>query len=223
MFLLQRLRDAAVHQERMRFARDLHDGLLQSLAGAALQLRATANLIDAHPDDARTRLREIEQMLAGEQADLRELIRELKPAAAASDRPFALTERLEQLAARVRRQWGVEVQLALREVERLTDRLQREVYRLVHEGVTNAARHAGATAVSVAVENAGPHLQLSIGDNGHGFPFQGNYSLEDLLREHAGPATIKERVSALGGQLQITSSHEGARLRIQLPTRDARG
>ena len=54
-------------------------------------------------------------------------------------------------------------------------------------------------------------------DDGHGFSFQGTHDLATLQKFKAGPITLKERVSALGGDLVISSSKSGARLSISLP------
>jgi len=216
MFLLLRLRDAAVGEERIRFARDLHDGLLQSLAAAALELKVAERLIEHDVQTARSRLRDVEEILIGEQRELRAFIRQLKPDAARVGEEFPLEERLHQLAARVRRQWGLQVDLAVEGGRAVPQPLQADVYRLAHEALINAARHAGATSVRARVASEGEALSISVEDDGRGFPFQGTYDLTELIRLRLGPATLKDRVTALGGALSITSSEEGARVSIAL-------
>src|SRR6266487_3308089 len=76
-FSKERLEQAAMQDERVRLARELHDGVLQSLAGAALQLEAMSRLIEVDPDEARARIKEIEKLIAEEQRELRHWIRKL--------------------------------------------------------------------------------------------------------------------------------------------------
>jgi signal transduction histidine kinase len=83
-FSKDRLQRAAMQDERMRLARELHDGVLQSLTGAALQLEALSRLVEEDPQAARQRLRDIEELIAEEQRELRTWIQKLKPAASAS-------------------------------------------------------------------------------------------------------------------------------------------
>ena len=217
MFLLQRLRDAAISEERMRLARDLHDGLLQSLAAAALEVKVAERLLEHDQAQARSRLQDVEGVLLGEQRELRRFIRQLKPDASGGDQEFPLEERLRQLAARVHRHWGLHVDLAIDDGSTIPPPLHADVYRLVHEALVNAARHAGATRVRVDIAARSDGLHLSVEDDGRGFSFQGTYDLPELIRLRAGPATLKGRVTSLGGSLTITSSGNGARVSIALP------
>src|SRR5207247_10314028 len=76
-YLVQRLHQAASLEERLRLARDLHDGLLQSLTAAALQLEAVRGLLAEKPEMARDCLLEVQRLIAAEQRDLRAIVREL--------------------------------------------------------------------------------------------------------------------------------------------------
>jgi two-component system NarL family sensor kinase len=126
-------------------------------------------------------------------------------------------EQLQQLATRVQRQWGIKVDLAIAGDRPVPQVLQTEVYRLTHESLINAARHAGATTVEARVAVDGNGVSICVEDDGRGFPFQGTYELPELLRLRVGPATLKHRVTALNGRLSITSSERGARVSINLP------
>lgn len=88
MFSRERLERAAAQDERLRLARELHDGVLQSLTGATLQLETLSRLIDADPRAAQKRLRDIEGLVIEEQ---RELVTEGLPSKAVAGR-FAITE-----------------------------------------------------------------------------------------------------------------------------------
>ena len=87
----------------------------------------------------------------------------------------------------------------------------------LHEALVNAARHGGASAARVNVEERDERLAIAVADNGRGFPFRGRFDLAALNGMAAGPVSLKERVAALRGSLAIDSSASGARLDIALP------
>ena len=91
------------------------------------------------------------------------------------------------------------------------------MYRIVQEGVLNAARHADPSLVSVdfAVDSA--RLRLRIIDDGRGFPFHGTFDLQELDARNLGPLTLRERVAELRGRLRLQSSETGTELPIELP------
>jgi signal transduction histidine kinase len=218
-YLLKKLREGAATEERIRLARDLHDGLLQSLTGAALQLETVQRLMESDPQTARQRLVEIQRLIVAEQQDLRSHIRELKPSlSGAPGADFNLAGRLADLAARIQRHWGVGVEMNLGrlDAQNLGNLLQ-EIYFIVHESLINAARHAGASVVKVDLGADKDRALITVSDNGRGFPFRGRYDYASLTKDGLGPATLKERISSLGGSLAIDSSDAGARLEITLP------
>ena len=214
----ERLLKAAATEERIRLSRDLHDGLLQSLTGVALQLQVSRRLLERDPQAAKERLREIQISIADEQRDLRSLVGQLKPAPAGGSVGSDLRLRLEEICNRIERQWGLRVKLAsdgLR--DRLPDPLAEGISRIVHEALVNAARHAEASVVDVDVVRNDGGVHIVVADNGCGFSFQGTYDLVTLGEMKAGPITLNERIAALGGDLVICSTESGARLDISLP------
>ena len=97
------------------------------------------------------------------------------------------------------------------------------VSRIVHEALVNASRHAEASVLCASVVRENGTLRISVTDDGRGFAFRGTYDLAALQQMKAGPVTLKERVSALGGGLVISSSESGARLDITLPLSPVEG
>jgi signal transduction histidine kinase len=130
---MNHLRQNAANEERVRLVRDLHDGLLQSLTGAALQLETAVQLLDKHPDWAKDRLGEIQRLIQAEQRDLRRHIHSLKPSASAppgSEPP--LSERLEDLSNRIERQWGLRASIEMNEDgSHLPNWFSRQIYFVV--------------------------------------------------------------------------------------------
>ena len=224
-YLLKQFQQGAAAEERIRLARDLHDGLLQSLTGAALQLETVQRLMEADPQTARKRLQEIQHLIAAEQKDLRTHIRELKPTP--SGLPVAdsdLAVRLQELGERIRRHWGLQVKVKLAQLGApIPASMAPEIYFIVHESMVNAARHSRASAVEVDFAVEENQVRILVSDNGRGFPFRGQYDHHALTKMNLGPVTLKERISSLGGTLGIESSEYGARLEIILPLTERGG
>jgi signal transduction histidine kinase len=219
LYLQQRLRQAAVMEERVRFARDLHDGLLQSLTGTALQLQTVRRLLNEGQTAALARLDEIQHLITAEQANLRSYIRELKPAAMLARRVSqSLKTTLRTLVDRIERQWGLQVELTTGELtEADAAAVAHHIAHLVHEALVNAARHGGASGATVTVREVSDHVTITVADNGRGFPFRGRYGMTALNDMGAGPASLKERTAALRGTLTVESGSGGACVEITLP------
>jgi signal transduction histidine kinase len=218
-YMLRQLQQSAAAEERVRLARDLHDGLLQSLTGAALQLETVQRLMESDPQASRQRLIEIQELIVAEQQELRSHIRQLKPSLPGVPvEDFNLAGRLEDLAAQIKRHWGVSVEMNLGRLEvSVLKNILHEIYFIVHESLINAARHAKASVVKVDLGAEKERVLITVADNGHGFPFRGRYDQASLTKNGLGPATLKERISSLGGSLAIDSSVTGARLEITIP------
>jgi signal transduction histidine kinase len=138
--LARRLRGEAASAERLRLAADLHDGVLQSLAGVRLQLR---NLLQGSPDSTAhlwDRIAELEQLVAVEQRDLGFLVGELRSTLEAPAGEV-VEVRLRDLIAHIRSVWDLDTRLDV-EPEALTRVNGREVYWIVREGLDRSPRRA---------------------------------------------------------------------------------
>jgi len=220
-YLTKELSQAAATEERIRLARDLHDGVLQSFTAIALRLAAIRRVMGSDPAAAASAVADVQRVLASEQRDLRFFIQELRPSATPPEHGD-LDGRLNDLAARMEREWDLRVELRLDGLgTRLPPSLCRDVYHIVREALVNAARHGAASVAQVTVGQTGVDtIAVSIADNGRGFPFLGRYSADDLANMNLGPKTLRERVRAINGSLTLQSGPTGAELNILLP-RDA--
>ena len=80
-------------------------------------------------------------------------------------------------------------------------------------------KHSKASRVNVTLEVRGKTIEISIEDDGSGFPFSGSYSLDELELLRLGPRSIKRRIRTLGGDLTLESRPtHGAGLKIRIPT-----
>jgi signal transduction histidine kinase len=219
LYMLRDMRQAAALRERVRLASDLHDSLLQSLAGAGLQLMVSRRLIHRDPERAARKLDDIQTQIEQGELEMRSFIRRLRPhmTMVAEVAPVGLDERLQNLGHRVERQWSVKLKYQLDgPMDHWADEFGDEVFRIAREGILNAARHADASVITATFSATDDLLHLEIADDGRGFPFHGTYDLATLERMNKGPWSLKERVAGLQGTLQLTSTDSGSRLLITL-------
>ena len=220
LYALRDLRNAAALRERVRVASDLHDSLLQSLAGVGLQLMVARRMLQRDPSRAVRHFEEIQKQIEQGELEMRAFIRRMRPhtAMASEARTAALPERLANLGRRLERQWSVKLHTQLDvATDQWADGFADEVFRITREAILNAARHADASAVTARIATMDAAVRLEIADDGGGFPFRGTYDLNELERMNEGPWSVKERVSALLGTLELTSTDDGSRLVITLP------
>jgi two-component system, NarL family, sensor histidine kinase DevS len=200
---------AAADVERRRWARELHDETLQSLAGLRLVLSRALRREELEP--TRAAMREAVDQIEQTIECLRGIIVELRPAALDE---LGLRTAIESLLDRHRERSGFQVEDALSlpgpGEARLDPELESAVYRLVQEALTNIAKHADN--VRVAVGPSGEELLVEVRDDGSGFEV-------DTRRQGFGLTGMQERVSLAGGTLSISSGEEGTFLRARLPMR----
>jgi signal transduction histidine kinase len=212
--------DRAVHDERVRLSRELHDGALQSLAGAALQLEALAAGVGNEFQGIRKRLRDIQGIILEEERELRTWIESLREGASTMLPAAEPGAHIKRICRRIQRQYGLPVRYSVTG-GRLPGpaEMRDQIYRLVQEGLINIVKHSHASAAQVDRSIANGHLRLVLRDNGRGFPFHGRFNLQTLNAMRCGPVSIKERVATMDGDLVLTSTASGSCLEIELPLR----
>ncbi len=220
---LRRLLELRVSRERNRMARDLHDGLLQSLTGAARQLETARQILNRDPQSAQQRLQEIQVMIDSEKRILRLYLQELEqdPSAQTGRIPHTkLSIILEELRERIQRYWGLKVKVHFKEnggEAALSKSLVQGIYFLAHESLINAARHAAASEVLLELAVEDNRVLINVTDNGRGFPFHGHFDHGTLSSLKIGPRTLRERVTAMGGTLELDSNITGTQLAVTMP------
>jgi signal transduction histidine kinase len=190
---------AAADQARRRIERDLHDGAQQRLVSLALQLRAAQAAV---PRELGAQLDHSVVEATGALDELREIARGIHPATLAE---CGLAPALKTLARRS----PIPVDLQVQVTERLPEPVEVSAYYVIAEALTNAAKHARASTVSVHIEVAGDVLLLEVRDDGAGGA--------DFTRG-TGLVGLKDRVEALGGRIFLGSPRgAGTSLRVELP------
>ena len=192
----------AADTERRRLERDLHDGTQQRLVSASMSLGLAGSKLSSDPQAARRILDETRTTLGLALQELRELSQGIHPG--------ILTERglgpaLQDLA------YGapIPVELAIRSGERPPEQAEAAAYYVVAEALTNVAKHASATLVSVTVNNRNGQAVVEVSDDGVGGADPAHGS---------GLRGLADRVEALGGRFSVESQPgAGTRLRAEIP------
>jgi two-component system, NarL family, sensor histidine kinase UhpB len=209
---LRRLSTSVVEareEERRRIARELHDELGQRLTALKMDLSSLQQL-----GGRASRHERVEGMLAmldDTLASVRRISSDLRPMMLDD---LGLNAAIEWLARDASRRLGIEVTVQLAENEEpVDDRVATAVFRMVQEALTNVARHARATHAQIALRRHDGELELTVEDNGMGFPQRA------LQRDGSfGLMGMRERASMLGGRLEFDNPPgKGARLRVRLP------
>ena len=216
--LAEELARTVAMEERVRLARDLHDGVLQSMTGFGLQLATVRRRLGESPELVAKSLEELQQQIASEQRDLRFFIDEVRPPRGESGVGKPLGDRLRDLADRIEREWGLRVDLEMDEAPSVPEPLGREIYHLAREGLVNAARHAHASSARVELGDPGSGgVEIRVADDGRGFPFRGRFDDRELRDAGDGPRSLLERIQSLGGTMILDSEANGSCLTITLP------
>lgn len=192
----------AADRTRRQIERDLHDGVQQRLVSLALDQRSALQMVPAELPELQAQSSRVADGLAGAVEELQEISRGIHPAVLTQG---GLTPALKTLVRRS----AVPVELQVHTQTRLPEPVEVAVYYVVSEALTNAAKHAHASAVRVAVAARDSVLELSIRDNGCGGadPPRGS-----------GLIGLTDRVDALGGTIEVVSPvGQGTTLLITLP------
>ena len=212
--LYDQLDQLAVLKERYRLSREFHDGLAQTLASLNLQTERLETLIRKQQSEAALQeVGEMRQAVHSAYADVREAIEGLRLELAEPDQMAPL---LTEYVAQFSRQTGIQAQLTIEPPGLLiTPATALQLMRIAQEALANVRRHAQASQAEVSLRNIENKLELTITDNGLGFP---DALPEDLGQHHFGLATMRERARSLGGALTIaTGVHQGTRITVAVP------
>jgi signal transduction histidine kinase len=197
---LHRQRLAAAEGERGRWARELHDETLQSLAGLRFSLSQARRVggLKVLDDAVGQAIEDLDEGIS----NLRSLVTDLRPVALDD---LGLEAAVEALCERASRH-GVEIDRSLdlayeqgREATRHTAELETAMYRLIQEALTNASKHGHAKHAVIEIVESGTTIELTVRDDGDGFDPTTSTNGFGLLG-------MRERVELLHGSLDIESS-----------------
>jgi signal transduction histidine kinase len=215
VYLLHRLRRRAGAAERARFARELHDGAVQSLIAVEMQVDVLRRQAETTPAVVGGELGRIQGLLREEVLKLRELMQQMKLIDVDARRFLSVvTDTVE----RFERETGISARFVT-DVEKLEmpGKVCREMLGIVQEGLVNVRKHSRARHVLVRLGSSDSQWSLTLEDDGKGFPFSGRLTQDELDQMGKGPMIIKERVRLIAGALTVESNPgQGARLEIKV-------
>ncbi len=205
---LRRLNES-LESETRRIARALHDESGQLLAAVHIQLRQLARSL---PAGAQLNLTEIETLLEQVEQQLRNFSHELRPTVLDD---YGLVPALQTLAEKFSKRFDLPVNVDGKVTPRLTKSVEAAMYRVTQEALNNVARHAKASRVSIRLWRVPGEFHCCIRDDGVGFD---PAAVAKGSRNTLGLLGIRERLTVLGGTLQIESApQQGTELRIFVP------
>ncbi|WP_191971065.1 sensor histidine kinase [Methylobacterium soli] len=208
------LQAVAAREERLRLARDLHDGPLQGIAAANLQLGIVSRQL---PEHVQRQLKETRSLLSGEARRIRSTIQTPSARAMSAPKSVKLARTLNEQLAQLSRQWGCCVLLNVYPANlKATESDVAHLENMVSEAVSNAVRHGQATEVEISVQRSQGSFIIDIQDNGSGcLAIEGTYSHATLASDNLGPRMLRSRAESLGGSLRLTSTVRGTGLHIE--------
>lgn len=202
----------AQEEERARLARDLHDGVGQTLTAVVLTLDAAEGELRGNPDagaiTAAASIRRVRDLASTALADTRDVAAQLRPTRV---REIGLGAALRNLAGSAGVPVGLRFNPAMLPPGFLDPDLEIDVYRIVQEAIGNAARHSQARLIWIGGRVVDGALRLVVGDDGIGF------DVEDRERG-LGLDGMHERAAIHGGTVNVRSGRDvGTRVEIVVP------
>ncbi len=196
---------SAADETRRRIERDLHDGTQQRLVSLGLRLRAVRGLVPPDLQELDEALSLVSEELTGVFEELRRLSHGIHPA-------ILSEEGLASALRALRRRSVMPMTLDVRLERRLPEHVEVATYYVVSEALTNAAKHAAASGVTVLLDQRGTSLHVSVRDDGVGGA---------EAECGSGLVGLRDRVEAIGGTLRVRSpAGGGTALFVDIPLED---
>lgn len=227
-------RQAAVMRERQRLARDLHDSVSQVLSSINMLAQTLPGALRKDAIEGERRAHRIEELARLAFAEMRALLRELRPAIAPGSestaagtledlRAFGLARALTRMAT-VLAPETPEAEVALGDFPVQQADVEETLFRICQEALSNSIRHSGAVRVKISGRATTHTLHVIVQDDGQGFDVAALSTDADHREGGLGLINIRERARALDGMVAIDSRlGVGTRVVIELPRDDRTG
>ena len=214
----RRIEREAIIEERRRIAREVHDGVAQSLSYLNLKTKSVSDLLTSNNSvQALTELNEIREVVQNTYEDIRESIDQLSTEIRSVSILAALGNYVREFSSNN----GIPVQFEIvKPFTRLSPVAELQLLRIAQEALTNVRRHAMASGVKLTLKNTADAVEMLVKDDGQGFNLEG---LEEYPPGYHGMTIIKERAEGLGGRVSITTAPgQGTEVRVHLPVEKVR-
>jgi signal transduction histidine kinase len=200
----------ASERERRAIARDLHDGVVQSLAGANFVLASVRNAVASRAQPRLDMLERASEAVSDAVGSLRTMMVDIYPPDLTG---VGLSEAIDQLADRLRHE-GVEVKARVDLNAELSSELAAQAYRCARECTANIAKHADAAHAWIEIDGDDERLVVRVADDGRGC------SAARTEAGHLGLQLLRDAVDDLGGEFSLGTAPEGGcQVLIRLPVR----
>lgn len=209
----RKARERALEEERARIARDLHDGLAQSLYFLGLKLDFIRKRVHDAPETAVEELKALKHTVQANIQDVRRTIFALRPIDLAG---MGFEPALRKYASEFSEQTGLAVTLETERIDDIPPALEPVFFRLIQEALNNVSKHAKAQHAQITLAVGADRIgRLSVYDDGIGFDYQ---SLPAANSGQMGLQQMQERVTQLYGRFELESNPRvGTVLRIEIP------
>ncbi len=191
----------AQEEERKRIARDLHDGIGQSLLLIKKQLTYNHEVT-----------LENQQLITDTLEEVRSISQDLHPIQLEK---FGLTTAINEIIQKVEKSTDLFISKEIDNIDKLLNaKAEINLYRTIQEAFNNIVKHSEATAAKISIKKVDKNLIINIQDNGKGF----DYKLAVVTSKSLGLRTMFERITAIGGQLKLKKGvTKGAMVLIRIP------
>jgi signal transduction histidine kinase len=206
-------RQAAVQQERARIARELHDGVSQTLYAITLGAsRALTHLQQNQRTEVQRLIDDLLKLANTGQSELRALLTDIRSNRLTSAGLVCALEHLAVDTGTLDGPPGLDIRLSASHEPDVSAPIKDALLMIVREALHNAVKHADAHRVDIALEHSGGHLLLLIEDDGRGF------DPSSSRPGHFGLQSMRERATAVGGTFTLFSTvGAGTQLRVSIP------
>lgn len=210
-----RIADIGVAEERRRIAREMHDGLAQTLADAVLQTDLAGVAAQASPERLADDLKDLRALLERAMRELREFMSELHRRDLA---PGTLFAALDGMSRDFTRRYQIPATVSSDgDDAALPSAVQHAVLAIARQALTNVRAHARATGVTIRAEVTPEECTVNVADNGMGFDLSAHRA-RPPAPHHLGLTSMRERASLVGGMLRIeTAPGHGTTITVHVP------
>jgi len=209
----------AQEEERLRVAREIHDGPAQTLANIVLRLEIAGKLLEIDQSKVKQELQDLKHLVRTNLQDIRRIIFDLRPMALDD---LGIVPALRKYLENFELNYGIEIEFKVEGRERrLAAAVEIALFRLIQEGMTNVAKHAHAKRVVISVQFQDECTAACIKDFGDGFDVEQAFANPG---EHYGLIGMRERIEMFGGRMVVESKPgRGTSLEFSLPVAKEEG
>lgn len=211
----------AQEKERMRVAREIHDGPAQALANVIIRAEYCERLFDKNIEEARMELRKLKEQIRSDLKDIRKIIYNLRPMTLDD---LGLVPTVRRMVDELNERQD-EVKISFNTVnlsERLPSTIEVAVFRIIQEALNNVFKHSGSKHTDVKIEKKDKLVTIEIKDDGMGFEFNKDELGKDA--EGYGLLGMIERVDLIGGEIDIVSAKgQGTKIKVELSLQGGKG